>query len=216
MRRHALLRFIKQTPGAEAAAVLALIQSRGRVGGPPYNIAFRALADLLSTDALDYAQQADLYRSAKDHGHQQLLHLFYSSMQPLELPQRLGDEGWLTLGHRKSLARGSNRDNLDRLLRHPEAAVVPLLLQNPRITEDDVVRLAARRPADPQVQRQIFAASRWLARYRVKRALILNPHTPTEISLRLLDFLAPNDRRLVSASSMLSERLRRVASRPAP
>ena len=57
----------------------------------------------------------------------------------------------LTLGERKSLARRPDRAMLDRLLHDPHPDVIRRLLRNPRLTEDDVVRLAARRPGRPEV-----------------------------------------------------------------
>ena len=50
-----------------------------------------------------------------------------------------------TLGERKALARGHDRDRLARLLSDPDPAVLRHLLENPRITERDVLVAASRR-----------------------------------------------------------------------
>ena len=68
-----------------------------------------------------------------------------------------------------------------------------------------------RRPTDPEVQREIFRSQRWIARYRVKRALVLNPYTPSDIAARLLAFLARPDLRLVAESPTLPPQLREAA-----
>ena len=81
----------------------------------------------------------------------------------------------LTLGERKALARGRDRFVLDRLLRDPHPAVIKNVLSNARITEDDVVRLAARRPTFPDVQAEI-------ARH-VGLARVQNPFTPPPSSV---------------------------------
>ena len=87
----------------------------------------------------------------------------------------------LTLGERKSLARRPDRAAIDRLLRDPHPVVIRRLLENPRVTEDDVVRLAARRPGQPEVLAEIARTPAWLHRARVRLALILNPDaTPAE------------------------------------
>lgn len=92
----------------------------------------------------------------------------------------------VTLGERKSLARGSERAVLDRVLRDPSADVIRLVLGNPSITETDVVRLVARRPGVPEVLREVFVSLRWVARVDVRIALAKNPRTPSELALALL------------------------------
>jgi hypothetical protein len=96
-------------------------------------------------------------------------------------------------------------------MRFPEPEVIRNLLENPKVTERDVVALAAKRPARPAVQREIFTSRRWIARYAVKRALILNPYTPTDVSLRMLSFLKRQDLRLIETSPSMPESLRVAA-----
>ncbi|MGD8863380.1 MAG: hypothetical protein PVI30_25425, partial [Myxococcales bacterium] len=52
-----------------------------------------------------------------------------------------------SLGERKALARRNDRDLITRVLRDPHPDVIRILLGNPALTEEDVVRLCARRPA---------------------------------------------------------------------
>jgi hypothetical protein len=92
----------------------------------------------------------------------------------------------LTLGERRSLARRPNRKSFDKLLADPHPQVIRLLLQNPKLTEDDVVRLVARRPARLGVLGEVARSLRWLSRSRVRLALLLNPGTPTELCMPLL------------------------------
>jgi len=61
----------------------------------------------------------------------------------------------LTVGERRSLARSPSRRSFDKLLSDPHPLVIRQLLGNPRLTEDDVVRMAARRPAFPEVIAEI-------------------------------------------------------------
>jgi hypothetical protein len=92
----------------------------------------------------------------------------------------------LTVGERRSLARGSNRRVLERLLRDPHPLVLRQLLGNPRLTEDDVVRLAARRPLRSAIVEALADSPRWLRRPRVRLTLLLNPGTPEPVSMPLL------------------------------
>jgi hypothetical protein len=109
----------------------------------------------------------------------------------------------LTLGERKSLARSRDRFMLDRLLRDPHPLVIRNVLANARITEDDVVRLAARRPAFPDVQTEIAKHHRWSTRGRVRVALVQNPFTPPSVSVPLLSLLVrPELEQVIAATDV--------------
>jgi hypothetical protein len=92
----------------------------------------------------------------------------------------------LTVGERRSMARSPNRRVLEKLLRDPHPLVLRQLLGNPRLTEDDVVRLAARRPLHSAIVETLSDSPRWLRRPRVRLTLLLNPGTPEPISMPLL------------------------------
>ncbi len=87
-----------------------------------------------------------------------------------------GDGRPLTLGERKWLARRPDRDTIQRLLADPHPDVIFRCLRSPRMTEDDIVRLAAKRPGRGEVLAEI-ARSRWAHRPRVRVALVMNPAT---------------------------------------
>ena len=92
----------------------------------------------------------------------------------------------LTLGERRSLARRPNRRVFEKLSSDPHPLVVRQLLENPRLTEDDVVRMAARRPARAELLHEIARFPRWLTRNRVRMTLLFNPGTPLCIGMPLL------------------------------
>lgn len=56
---------------------------------------------------------------------------------------------FITLGERRAMAKGLKKDSLVRLLSDPDPLVIGNLLNNPRITEKEVVRIASKRPAFP-------------------------------------------------------------------
>ncbi|WP_437317267.1 hypothetical protein [Sorangium sp. So ce385] len=95
----------------------------------------------------------------------------------------------LTLGERRALARRPTRAAFDALLRDPHPLVIRNLLANPRLTEDDVVRLAARRPASPEVMTEIARHPEWPQRARVRMAIVQNPGAPPEIAVPMVRLL---------------------------
>jgi hypothetical protein len=97
----------------------------------------------------------------------------------------------LTLGERRALARQPMRKTLDKLLRDPHPLVVRILLGNPRVTEDDVVRMAAFRPASPPIVGEIAKA--WSRSARVRMAIVLNPGAPPAVAVPVLALLARHE-----------------------
>jgi hypothetical protein len=117
----------------------------------------------------------------------------------------------LTVGERKSLARSPNRRAFDRLLGDPHPLVIRQLLQNPRLTENDVVRMAARRPARLGVLEAIAQNGRWLSQPRVRLAVLFNPGSPAAMSMPLLAVCTRNELAEVLRSSDASGVLRNAA-----
>ena len=126
---------------------------------------------------------------------------------------RVPDDGKgrpLTLGERKAMARRPDRETMQRLLADPltpPSSTGPLL-RNPRVTEDDILRLAAKRPGRPEVLAEIARSMRWAHRPRIRMALAMNPgrrraRSPARITGLLL---RPEPRAWLSCS--------RPASRP--
>lgn len=100
---------------------------------------------------------------------------------------------YVTLGEKMSLAKCRIKDTLDRLLYESDTKVIRNLLQNPRITEKEVIKIASKRPNTREVLTLILNNPKWISRYNVKRAIIRNPYTPTNISLGLLHFMLLQD-----------------------
>lgn len=117
----------------------------------------------------------------------------------------------LTLGERRSLARRPDRRAFDKLLADPHPMVIGQLLMNPKLVEADVVRLVARRPARTEVSFEVAKNPRWLARARVRLALVLNPGSPPEVCMPLLCVCRRTDLLEVLKSTDISQTLRGTA-----
>lgn len=183
--------------------------------GAPWDAALIALSAVLDGGELGYERHVSLYEAALASGDQALARLLLSARPaPDGVPARAPIPGRaeITLGERKSLARGPvRRELLDRLLRDPEPQVIAILLENPRVTEADVVRLAARRPTLATAQRAILASERWVVRYPVKRALAFNPYTPSDLAARLVPLLSKPDLRSLAEDGQVAETVRAAA-----
>jgi hypothetical protein len=143
-----------------------------------------------------------------------------SSFDASPLPLGGKDEGCLaatpqgrplTLGERRALARRPSRVALDVLMRDQHPMVVRALLDTPRLTEDNVVRMAARRPGRPEALVEIARHPRWILRPRVRLALVCNPSTPPAVALPLVALLLQPELEQLALATDVLPALRRAA-----
>jgi hypothetical protein len=113
---------------------------------------------------------------------------------PEGFAKRLGS---LTLGQRKQLSRDPRRKNIELLVFDAAPVVIRELLNNPRITERDVVRIASRHQAPPEVLDEVCRSDRWITQYSIKKTLVFNPRTPAAFAVGLLSHLREDDIKLI-------------------
>jgi hypothetical protein len=114
-----------------------------------------------------------------------------------------------SLGHMKTQARlTKNPDQLARLAVASNAEVVRNVLINPRLTEEIVVRIAARRPARPEPLLEIWHSSKWSSRPSVRRALAFNPYLPPEVGAKILPLLSVADLKELARDNGVHQSLR--------
>jgi hypothetical protein len=194
MREATLDLIVADAKPADAAWLLDALATAGRAGGPPFDLALLAAVDLASGERLGYERRRNLFEAADELGLSACKELLFSdelaeeedaaeprSLHPGARP--------LTLGERKSLARSWKRDTLQKLLVDPHADVVAMLLRNPHLTEDDVLRIATARRSSGTVLSLILSSRRWGCRPRVRWALVRNPRLPEASALRLVGLL---------------------------
>ncbi len=112
------------------------------------------------------------------------------------------------LGIRKALARKPDFKMIERIARDQDHRVIRSLLDNPRLTERDVARIAATRPTSPKVLEAIYEHRRWITRHTIKKIIILNPYSPVSMSLRLLAFMQVQDLHEIVGANELDSVLR--------
>lgn len=224
MRRAALAAFLAETdPEAACAIIHTLIRRAQTTHAPEVSTALDTLAGALDDDRLvPYETRAALYAAAKEGGHDQVARLFLNA-SPATLSEREEQKALaaeraviprgrvLTLGERKSLARSHRREMLLHILRDPHPDVVRIVLHNPHVTERDVLVIASRRPSPPESLAAVAAHPRWSVRHSIKRALVLNPHTPVHLSVRIATTLRAADLRQVASDPNLAAPLREQA-----
>lgn len=191
LRRAWLLDYLQRLSVDESAALLdALCKSseRGEANAREALAAWVAgLVTLTNSDWVgalrEHAAERDLLSLAR------MLRVYtrISGIPPAAAPvPDYGRGRELTLGERRALARQPNRRAFDKLLRDPHPLVLRNLLGNPRLTEDDVLRLAARRPLRDWITHELAQRPEWLLRPRVRMTLLHNPYADSHVAMALL------------------------------
>jgi hypothetical protein len=206
---------------AELAHALDAVCERAEQAEASAREALIAIVDALNADGMDEVVQ----RLREHAAGESLLALDRLIRSPPQLPRRDASATGgasrtgilaapsgrpLTLGERKSLARRPDRDTMERLLGDPHPDVIHRLLRSARVLEDDVIRLAAKRPGRADVLAEIARSTKWSHRPRVRMALVMNPATPPEIASRVAGLLLRPELEQVVSSPAVPASVRAV------
>jgi len=116
-----------------------------------------------------------------------------------EKPQNAWDR-IRALSQMEKLMLAVKADRTDRalLLQDTDPRVLLSLLRNPKLTVDEVVRVAKSSNLNFQIADVIIKASQWMSSLDVRLALIHNPKTPPAFALRILPTLPDAEVRAIA------------------
>jgi hypothetical protein len=159
----------------------------------PRLVSLRLLRDLYLMDLVQVAilpgVSAELKRNAED----QLL---------ARLPQ-------LPLGQKITLARRGPARVAGALLAEGHAQVISIVLDNPYMTEAQILRALSREKLPISVIPAIVQHRKWSITYNVRLALVRHPSTPLASILSYLPELTVSDLRELAAPGIVPESLRK-------
>jgi hypothetical protein len=106
--------------------------------------------------------------------------------------------------------RGS-REERAILVNSRNRLVVRAVLASPKLNENEIEKYATSRSVSDEVIRVIAANPKWLRRYSIALALVQNPKTPVQSSMRLLPRLSVRDIQRVMKDRNVNPVVRRQA-----
>lgn len=106
----------------------------------------------------------------------------------------------MRMGQKLKLALRGNRDVRAVLMRDPSAMVQRFLIENPRLTEEEVIAMAKSRTVDAEILGRIAKRQDWLRNYQVRLSLVTNPKTPQAVAMRFVSGLLERDIRMLAKS----------------
>ena len=114
---------------------------------------------------------------------------------------------------RVRLAMKGDREARNILIRDPNRVVAQAVIQNPRITEQEIEKIAAMRTAPEEVLRQLATNRNYARNYTIVHNLVRNPRTPFANAVNILARLNLHDLIAISKNRNVSDAVRRQAAR---
>lgn len=106
----------------------------------------------------------------------------------------------MTVSQKVKLALRGNKDARSILVRSSNRLIQRMVLQNPRITEEEILALAKSRNTDEELLRIVAENREWVGVYQIRFALVENAKTPLVQALRLIRSLAEREIRGLAKS----------------
>jgi hypothetical protein len=159
----------------------------------PRLIGLRLLKDLYLMDLVQFALSPSAPAELKRYAEEQIV---------ARLPQ-------LPLGQKITLARRGPARVAGALLAEGHAQVLPVALENPFLTESQVLRALAREKVPTGVVQALARHRKWSQAYNVRLAIVRNPSAPISIVLGFLPQLTVSDLRELAAPGIVPDNLRK-------
>jgi len=106
----------------------------------------------------------------------------------------------MTVSEKLDLARKASKEARTILIRDSNKLVQLAVVNSPKITESEIVAIAANRQVTEDVLREIGMNREWLRNYQVRLALVNNPKTPLTIAMAQVTYLNQRDLGLLAKS----------------
>jgi hypothetical protein len=119
----------------------------------------------------------------------------------------------LTYAEKIILATKTDRSERAVLIQENDPQILYYLLKNPRITTEEVLRIARMTSISAMVADQIAKTSQWSTNQEIRSALVNNPRTSPSLALRLLATLSEPEIRQIAKSTAVSQALKQSAMR---
>jgi hypothetical protein len=119
----------------------------------------------------------------------------------------------MTMKDRVKLAMKGDREARTILIRDPNRIVSSAVINNPKITEQEVEKIAAMRTVPDDVLRQIATSRKWSRNYMIAHNLARNPRTPLGNVFTILSRLQLRDLSAITKNRNVPDAVRKQAMR---
>ncbi len=119
----------------------------------------------------------------------------------------------MSMSEKIKLASLGNMEIRKILIQDSAKIVQTAVINNPKITEAEVERIASSKSVDKEILRVIQMNREWMKNYPIKLAVIKNPKTPLQTTMRMISYLRIKDLRDLMGNRSVSNSLRIAAKK---
>lgn len=119
----------------------------------------------------------------------------------------------MNMRDRMKLAMKGNREARNILIRDPNKIISTAVIQNPKITEQEVEKIANMRTVNADVLRMIAINRKWARNYKIVHTLCVNPRCPLPNVMSFLPRLQMKDLKAIPNNKNVPEAVRKNALR---
>ncbi|XXF75087.1 hypothetical protein P2318_18625 [Myxococcaceae bacterium GXIMD 01537] len=99
----------------------------------------------------------------------------------------------MTISEKIKLATLGNKEARSILIRDSNKLVATAVIRSPRITDGEVLTIAANRAMHDDVLRVVYGNRDWTKSMKIKLALVKNPKIPLTVTMKFINTLREND-----------------------
>lgn len=119
----------------------------------------------------------------------------------------------MTVSQKIKLAIKGGSEVRGILIKDSNKLVVANVLDNPRITDSEILNLAKNRSTTEDTIRTIGNNREWMKSYSIQHAIVSHPKTPPAIAMKLLAGIKKKDIKLLEKNKNVSEAVRTLAKK---
>lgn len=131
-------------------------------------------------------------------------------MQKERLVQKIAR---MSVAEKVKLGLKGNSEVRGILSRETNKMVIMAVLENPRITDGEILNMAKSRSTIEEAIRVIIKNREWMKNYSIMYAIATHPKTPAALAMRYLPLLKKKDVKLLEKNKNVSEAVRTMAKK---
>jgi hypothetical protein len=110
----------------------------------------------------------------------------------------------MSVAEKVKCATRGNKEARSILIKDSSKIVVAAVIKSPKITEEEILKVAQNKQSSDEAIRMIALNKEWLKNYSIRLSLIHNPKTPPGIAMRLLPYISKKDLKDLAGSRNVS------------
>jgi hypothetical protein len=99
----------------------------------------------------------------------------------------------MSVAEKIKYATRGNKEARNILMKDSSKLVVAAVIKSPKVTEEEILRVAQNKQANEEAIRLITLNKEWVKNYSIRLALVYNPKTPVGVAMRLMPYISKKD-----------------------